>query len=126
MNFLGMGTLEILLILVLAFIFLGPERMIDSARIIGKMVREGRNLAAQVPRVVVEDDDIKLVNSDQTISMTGRDSSKTAPSTPTAADRDSQADAGDAGDDDGPVAFVRQRPDRAQPEESPNSDAHGR
>ena len=30
MSFLGMGTMEILLILVLAFIFLGPERMLDA------------------------------------------------------------------------------------------------
>ena len=31
MSFLGMGTMEILIILLVAFIFLGPERMIDAA-----------------------------------------------------------------------------------------------
>ena len=32
MNILGMGPLEILLIALVAFIFLGPERMSDAAR----------------------------------------------------------------------------------------------
>ena len=48
MSFLGMGTMEILLILVLAFIFLGPERMLDAARMLGKLVREGRKLASEL------------------------------------------------------------------------------
>lgn len=45
MNILGMGTLEILVILLLAFIFLGPSRMIDAARILGKASRELRRMA---------------------------------------------------------------------------------
>ena len=59
MNILGMGPLEILVILLLAFIFLGPERMSDAARLLAKAVREGRNLASSIPRVVVEDDDTR-------------------------------------------------------------------
>ena len=65
MSFLGMGTMEILLILVLAFIFLGPERMIDAARMLGKLVREGRKLASELPQVVIEDDDIKIIHNDE-------------------------------------------------------------
>ena len=62
MNFLGMGPLEIVLILVIAFIFLGPERMVDAARLLGKAVREGRRLATELPRVVIEDDEIKVID----------------------------------------------------------------
>ena len=98
MSFLGMGMMEIILILIIAFIFLGPERMVDAARLLGKVVQEGRNLASQVPRVVVEDDDIKLVSGGQTTSLSGQ--STTA----------SGAGAGESEDDgepDGPVAFSR-------------------
>ena len=73
MSFLGMGPLEILLILVIAFIFLGPERMIDSARLLGRAVREARRFASEIPRIVVEDDDIKLVSAGKSSSLTGLD-----------------------------------------------------
>lgn len=63
MSFLGMGPMEIMLILLLAFIFLGPERMVDAAKAVGRLVREGRKLASELPQVVLEEDDIKIVNS---------------------------------------------------------------
>lgn len=47
MNILGMGTLEILVILLLAFIFLGPSKMVDAARILGKASREVRRMATE-------------------------------------------------------------------------------
>ena len=40
MSFLGMGTMEIFIILLVAFIFLGPERMVDAARTLGKWTGE--------------------------------------------------------------------------------------
>ena len=79
MSFLGMGIMEILIILIIAFIFLGPERMADAARMLGKMVREARSIAAEVPRVVVEDDDIKIVNGGEKTSLTGQDAPKKTP-----------------------------------------------
>ena len=48
MSFLGMGTFEILVILLVAFIFLGPERMIDAARILGKWTGELRRMGSTV------------------------------------------------------------------------------
>ncbi len=48
MSFLGMGTFEILIILLVAFIFLGPERMIDAARILGKWTGELRRMGSTV------------------------------------------------------------------------------
>ena len=46
MNFLGMGPMEILIILLVAFIFLGPERMVDAARTFGKWTGELRRMGS--------------------------------------------------------------------------------
>ena len=48
MSFLGMGTFEILIILLVAFIFLGPERMIEAARTLGKWTGELRRMGSTV------------------------------------------------------------------------------
>lgn len=101
-----MGFLEILIILIIAFIFLGPERMIDAAKMLGKLVREARNMASEVPRVVVEDDDIKIVNGGETTSLTGQPAPQPAkPSAARASEPDADAETPDDGD--GPVAFAR-------------------
>lgn len=42
MNFFGIGTLELLVILAVAFIALGPGKTVELARTIGKMAREAR------------------------------------------------------------------------------------
>ena len=114
MNFLGMGFLEILIILIIAFIFLGPERMIDAARMLGKLVREARNIASEVPRVVVDDDDIKIVSGGETTSLTGQPAptaSAKPPATnaPARAESDATAESADGADGDGgaPVSFAR-------------------
>ena len=116
MNFLGMGFLEILIILIIAFIFLGPERMVDAARMLGKLVREARNIASEVPRVVVDDDDIKIVSGGETTSLTGQTAPPTsanppAVNAPARAEPDARAESADDGDGDGdggaPVSFAR-------------------
>ena len=125
MNFLGMGFMEILIILIIAFIFLGPERMIDAAKMLGKAVREVRNVASEIPRVVVDDDDIKIVNAGETTSLTGKPAAPPPakpPATRAASETDADADAPD--DSGGPVAFARKpapdadggenRPDRTE------------
>ena len=121
MSFLGMGFMEILIILIIAFIFLGPERMIDAAKMLGKAVREARNVASEIPRVVVDDDDIKIVNAGETTSLTGKPAPPPPPATRAASETDVDAD---APDDGGPVVFARRaapdadggesRPDRAE------------
>ena len=55
MSFFGMGPLEIFFVLLIAFIFLGPERMVDTARWMGKAVREVRRMAAELPSLTEED-----------------------------------------------------------------------
>ena len=110
MNILGMGPLEILLIALIAFIFLGPERMTDASRLLGKVIREGRKLASDIPRVVVEDDDIKVVERGKSTSLindTPERPTQPAPQDPP----DSEPER------DGPVPFSR------GPASSPQSNA---
>jgi len=44
---MGMGSLEVLVILLIAFIFLGPQKMIEAARALGKLVGQAKNMAAE-------------------------------------------------------------------------------
>lgn len=41
-NVFGLGTGEILLVAALALIFIGPEKLPQMARSLGKLVRQGR------------------------------------------------------------------------------------
>ena len=58
MNFLGMGPMEVLIVLLVAFIFLGPERMVDAARMLGKATRELSRMPAELPRLDLDQDDV--------------------------------------------------------------------
>lgn len=42
MDLFGIGSLELLVILVIAVVFLGPARMVDMARSAGKFVRDAQ------------------------------------------------------------------------------------
>ena len=88
MSFLSMGTLEILAILLVAFIVLGPERMMDAARLLGKAVREARRLTESMPRLTLDE----LSDTPE-----GPDPGAEASSDATASDH--------ASADDGPVMF---------------------
>ena len=46
MSFLSMGPFEIIIVLLVAFIVLGPERMADAARTLGKWTGEIRRMGA--------------------------------------------------------------------------------
>jgi Sec-independent protein translocase protein TatA len=50
-----MGGLEILVIMLVAFIVLGPQRMVDAARFVGKAVREVRRMTAGMQEIVMDD-----------------------------------------------------------------------
>ena len=58
MNFLGMGPMEVIIVLLVAFIFLGPERMVDAARMLGKGMRELRRLSEELPRLDLDEEDL--------------------------------------------------------------------
>ena len=56
MNFLGAGPMEVAIILLVAFIFLGPERMVTAARFIGKAVAELRRMTAGLQEAIIDAD----------------------------------------------------------------------
>ncbi len=57
MNILGMGSMELVVVLLLAFIILGPERMVEAARKLGKLTAELRRMTSEVTDMVQEEVD---------------------------------------------------------------------
>ena len=57
MSILGMGSLELLVVLLLAFIILGPERMVEAARKLGKLTGELRRMTNEVTEMVQDEVD---------------------------------------------------------------------
>ena len=56
MNFLGMGPLEVLVIALIAFILLGPQRMVDAARLMGKATKEVRRMTDELPKIMLDEE----------------------------------------------------------------------
>ena len=56
MNFLGMGPMEVILIFLVAFLLLGHERMIDTAKLLGKAVKEIRRMSTSISQIIPEDE----------------------------------------------------------------------
>lgn len=56
MNIFGMGPLEILVIALVAFILLGPQRMLDAARLMGKATKEVRRMTDELPKIVLDEE----------------------------------------------------------------------
>ncbi len=56
MNIGGMGTLELIIVFLIAFIFLGPQRMADAAKFLGKLIRDVKHMTAEIPDLVLDDD----------------------------------------------------------------------
>ena len=61
MNFLGMGSLEILLVFFIAFIFLGPERMVEVGRTLGKTLRQLQRFSTDFSKTVINEEDLNLL-----------------------------------------------------------------
>ena len=54
MNFLGIGALEFLLILIIAFIFVGPERLVGLAGTLGRWVNQFRRMTSEMTGPISE------------------------------------------------------------------------
>ena len=52
MNIIGMGPLEILVVLLLSFILLGPQKMMEGARLFGKASREIRRMTDELQTTI--------------------------------------------------------------------------
>ncbi len=100
MNFLGMGPMEIFIVLLVAFIFLGPERMAEAARMLGKATRELSRMAAELPRLDLEQDD--LIRS-------GPPSARGTPAAARPGVDTTESEAAEP-DEEEPVAFERSAP----------------
>ncbi len=57
MNVFGIGVLELLFVLIVALIVLGPERMTQTARTLGKYIREIQRATAEIPRLISLDEE---------------------------------------------------------------------
>ena len=117
MNIIGMGPLEVLVILLLAFILLGPQKMVDGARLLGRAYREVRRMSAELPAMVLEDEP----------SRTERRTSEEAPrrvGDDRSADAGGGEPRGEDGSVEGPVAFQpRQTSRRGDESEQAESQA---
>lgn len=139
MSFLGMGPFEIIIILLVAFIFLGPERMADAARTLGKWTSELRRATAGV-RAEMDDliaDDptrptppaqpnttrptqTRPANADARPPDETHPNAPIEPSAPTAADAtDDEIAPNAAADSDTPVPFRSARANPTPPDAPP-------
>ena len=52
MNLMGVGPMELFVVLLVAFLVLGPERMVTSARDVAKVVTDLRQTFSSIPRTL--------------------------------------------------------------------------
>ena len=123
MNFLGMGTPEILVVLLLAFLLLGPERMINAAKMLGKYAGEMRRMASEIPDITLEGDDPGS-GERPIVHRGGGPNPSVRPRGEEAKSADKPDDDGEAAqEDDGPVAFRPGKPSQDAPDSTRGQDA---
>ena len=57
MDFLGIGSLEVLAILLVAFLVLGPSRMAEVARSLGNFIRDVRRTTGEIPAMLAMEEE---------------------------------------------------------------------
>ena len=57
MNLFGIGPLELLFVIMLTLLVLGPNRMVDTIRTLGNYLGEIRRATSDIPRLISLDDD---------------------------------------------------------------------
>ena len=107
MSLFGIGPPELIVVLLVAFIFLGPERMIEAARLFGRLTGEIRKMTSEVREMVAVDDIINPRPADQT-------DQHGVPQAPLGTNQASETDArengtGSLAKSDGPVSFKSAR-----------------
>lgn len=114
MNFLGMGTMEIIVVALIAFIFLGPQRIVGVARLLGKAARQVRQATAELPDLVGE---IEADPPDVPTAQGGGPLAIAPSRSPQAHEPPQSGEAGAGGS--GPVAFQPDRRDSSQGDPGP-------
>ncbi len=56
MNFFGVGIFEMFFVMVVALLVLGPSRMVEVSRTLGRYVRELQRATSEIPRLIDLDD----------------------------------------------------------------------
>ena len=77
---LGMGPMEVAVILLVAFIFLGPQKMVQGARSFGDLVSQMRNMTRTLTDIDVEEellDDAKPSSSNSGSQVISVDNGET-------------------------------------------------
>ena len=123
MNFLGMGTPEILVVLLVAFLLLGPERMINAAKTLGKYAGEMRRMASEIPDLTLDGTergygDGPIVHRGGGPNPSARPRTEETPPGEAAGDEGAEP----APEDDGPVPFRGGRPPQDPPEATRGQD----
>jgi sec-independent protein translocase protein TatA len=57
MNFFGIGIVELVAIMVVALLVLGPNRMVEASRTLGKYLRELQRASTELPRLMSLDEE---------------------------------------------------------------------
>lgn len=82
MNFLGIDPLEVLIILLIAYLVLGPTRMLEIARSLGKFIQEVRSTAREIPDLLALEEASKETQTEgdgrQKARQSGSDSEERA------------------------------------------------
>ena len=65
MDLFGIGFLELVFVLLIALIALGPNRMIEVARTIGKYTRQLRRISAELPRLLALEEETTKTSTPQ-------------------------------------------------------------
>ena len=97
-----MGSLELVVILLVGFIILGPKRMADAARLLGKATREVRRITEDLPEMIL-DENLEEPGKGPGSNRGGGRSGPTSKAADAAANGPDTK--GDAPEHGGPVAF---------------------
>lgn len=77
MDFFGIGPLELLLIAVVAFLLLGPGKLQEVARGLGKTIREFRKYSSALGKTLTEE-----IEKETKLPLTQKESSMRSDETP--------------------------------------------
>ena len=70
MDFLSIGPVELLMVALVAFLFLGPARMIEMARSLGNIIRDIKRATSELPSLISPDEPMDQPPKIQSVETT--------------------------------------------------------